>query len=118
VYLDDLHLDGDPRCMCEALDHPSGARSRLVFADGPPPAWAALAGEGRFVRREGDRASWLWVTEARWRRRAAAVSTLAAAHLDLPAAWWDVVAEVPGAYIDGVELHPDGSIDLTPGVLP
>lgn len=117
VYLDDLHLHGDPR-MCDVLDHPSGARSHLVFADGPPPAWAALAGEGRFVRRLGDRTSWLWVTEARWRGRVDVVAALAAAHLPSPPAWRALLAEVPGAYLDGAELHPDGTIDLTLGVLP
>ena len=123
LYLDDLHLDpgGDARVMCEALDHPSGARSRFVFLDALPddlPHLAPLWGEGRLLRREGERTSVLWVTEARWTGRAAQVAALAGAHLPLPGAWARLQATVPGAYIDGIELHPDGAVDLTPGVLP
>jgi hypothetical protein len=123
LYLDDLHLDGagDERVMCEVLDHPSGARSRYVFLESLPddlghlrPLW----GEGRLLRREGDRSSVLWVTEARWTGRAAQVEALANEHLAMPPGWAALRASVPGAYIDGVELHPDGRVDLTPGVLP
>lgn len=123
LYLDDLHLGGgaDARVMCEALDHPSGARSRYVFLEALPDDLAHLAplwGEGRLLRRVGDRTGVLWVTEARWTGRAAQVAALAAAHLDLPPAWDALRSAVPAAYIDGVELHPDGAVDLTPGVLP
>lgn len=123
LYLDDLHLDGaaDARVMCEVLDHPSGARSRYVFIESLPPDLGHLRpiwGEGCLLRRIGERTGVLWVTEARWTGRADAVAALAARHLDLPPAWAALQATVPGVYIDGIELHPDGRVDLTPGVLP
>lgn len=123
LYLDDLHLGetGGKRVMCEVLDHPGGARSRLVILEALPDDLAHLAplwGEGMLLVREGERASVLWVTEARWTGRTAEVAALADRHLSLPPDWARLRAAVPGAYIDGIELHPDGSVDLTPGFLP
>jgi len=135
LYLDDLHLgigngtpsdgDGDSDSsvgpvMCKVFHHPSGARSHICFLEKLPPDLAHLAplwGEGRLLRRLGDRRSVLWVTEARWTGRAKPVARLAAATLALPAEWATLCEDVPGAYIDGIELHPDGRVDLTPGVL-
>ncbi len=130
LYLDDLHLDahagrgdgrdGDGPVMCDVLHHPSGDRSHIRFLTELPSELAHLAplwGEGRLLRRLGDRRSVLWVTEARWTGRAERVAKLAASTLTLPSEWDTLHAKVPGLYIDGIELHPDGRVDLTPGVL-
>jgi len=125
LYLDDLHLDDEASTpgtvMCEVHHHPSGARSRMVFLETLPDELSSLSwlwGEGRLLQRVGERASVLWVTEARWTGRAGRVAALAERHLELPAAWEAARSCVPGMYIDGIELHPDGTVDLTPGVLP
>lgn len=119
VYLDDLHLRGHGAVMCEVHHHPSGARSRLVLVDSTvdlgvlSPAW----GVGRFARRVGDRESLLWISEAKHTGRAAEVEALAASMLTLPPAYRALKARLPELYVEGVELHPDGRVDLTPGVL-
>jgi len=125
LYLDDLHLDlpeadAADSVMCEVLHHPGGARSRFRFVEQPPaehPELAPLAGLGRLLRRTGDVESVLWVTEARWTGRVDEALALARATTGLPEAWAGLQAAVPGLYIDGIEVHPDGRVDLTPGVL-
>ena len=133
LYLDDLHLDlpdgerdesekGDSAgsVMCEVLDHPSGARSRFRFIEQLPEGFrhlAPLQGLGRLLHRTGGRQSVLWVTEARWTGRAEDALKLAQQTLSLPPAWAALHAQIPGLYIDGIELHPGGGLDLTPGVL-
>ena len=125
LYLDDLHLDLPDRetpgsVMCEVLDHPSGARSRFRFIEQLPDGFAQLApmqGLGRLLHRTGERQSVLWVTEARWTGRADDALKMARQALSLPPAWAELHARIPGLYIDGIELHPDGGLDLTPGVL-
>lgn len=117
VYLDDLHLSGHGSVMCEVHHHPSGARSRIVLVDSPAdlgvlrPAW----GHGRFARRVGDRDSLLWISEAKHTGRADEVEALARGMLTLPPGYHALKERMPEVYIEGLELHPDGRIDLTPG---
>ena len=47
----------------------------------------------------------------------AEVEALAASMLTLPPAYRALKARLPELYVEGVELHPDGRVDLTPGVL-
>ena len=124
LYLDDLHLDlpdsETGTVMCEVLDHPSGARSRFRFIKQLPEGFSPLAplqSLGRLLHRTGERESVLWVTEARWTGRAEDALELAQNTLTLPAEWTALHAKIPGLYIDGIELHPGGGLDLTPGVL-
>lgn len=119
VYLDDLHLHGEGGpVVCETIDHPSGARSQLRFLDALPEHAARLKplwGVGRLVERVGDRQSLLWITEAKYTGKAEQADALAAKLLPVPGAYWALRRRWPRAYIDGIELHPDGTVDLTPG---
>jgi hypothetical protein len=110
--------DGDSDVMCETVEHPSGARSQLRFLNVLPETAAHLSGlwgVGRLLQRSGDRQSLLWITEAKYTDRCEEVDALAKRLLDVPADYWQLQARWPGVYIDGVEIHPDGSVDLTPG---
>lgn len=119
VYLDDLHLhDSGSSVVCEAHDHPSGANSQLRFLDALPAGAARLRplwGVGRLLERVGDRRSLLWITEARYTGRVEQVDALAARLFAVPGGYWALRRRWPRAYIDGIELHPDGTVDLTPG---
>jgi len=118
VYLDDLHLHGPAGVMCETVTHPGGGRSTLRFVDTLPAQYthlSALVGVGRLLLRSGDRESLLWITEAKYTGNIAMVDDLAEQLLGLPAAYAALRGIAPGCYIDGVEVHPSGAVDLTPG---
>lgn len=118
VYLDDLHLHGETNIVCHTIEHPNGNRSTLRFLPKLPNKWRHLApiwGVGRLLERVGDRESLLWMTEARFSRRVQEVDHLAGQLFDVPSPYWHLRRTVPGVYIDAIELHPNGTVDLTPG---
>ena len=118
VYLDDLHLESGRNVMCDVHHHPSRDRSQIVLLDAPEDLGALRGawGHGRFARRVGDRRSVLWITEAKHAGRVAEVETLAANLFTLPTRYLALRERVSTLYVEGIELHPDGRIDLTPGV--
>ena len=123
IYLDDLQErrpDLGLMCLLWSSRWPGLARIRPVQQ---PPAHfaqaAGLQGEGKLALRTGSGPTHLlWVTEARWTGRHRAVLARARAARSLPDAWEAVADAVPGIYIDAVDLHRDGTTDLTVGLLP
>lgn len=119
VYLDDLHQDGGD-VMCRVLSLPSAERTEVRLVEEVPERFkevAFLAGTGRLAVRGGDRPHLIWVTEARYTGQVDRVHALAA-QVGLPPGYEDLGRQVSGVYIDALDLHADGTIDLTPGFLP
>ncbi len=147
IYLDDLqdhpllpHAQAmqppgdDSAVMCISVKVPSGTTSCITRHTSPPfqyllgglsEAVADLVDQGAEglwgIRwRRGHPVSVVWVTEARWRNNAAAVTSIAAG-LALPPTWDACVQAMADlgcvAYPDAVEIYPNGTADLTVGVL-
>jgi len=147
IYLDDLqdhpelpHAQamrppGDSsEVMCISVKVPSGATSCITRHVDPPfacllgglsEAVADLVDQGAEgiwgIRwRRGLPVSVVWVTEARWRGNTTQVNDIAAG-LALPPSWEACRAAMAScgcvAYPDAIEIYPDGTADLTVGVL-
>jgi hypothetical protein len=147
IYLDDLQdhpalpyaeamrpPEDTAPVMCISVKVPSGTTSCVTRHTTPPfqyligglaEAVADLVDQGAeglwgLRWRRGRPASVVWVTEARWRKNAEMVTAIADG-LAVPAAWEACRAAMSRlgcvAYPDAIELYPDGTADLTVGVL-
>ncbi len=123
VFLDDVQEavpNLDPGLMCLVFNGKTGKMSKLRIVDAVPPRfsrWAALGREGMLaLRTGGGLPRILWVPETRWTGRADEALTLAEAVGVLPSAFLAMQAEIPGIYIDGIEIFESGRLDLTVGI--
>ena len=123
VYLDDLQESRpDLGLMCLIWSATTGQLSRVRPVERVPSRfarWSALASLGKLaVRTGGGPPHLLWVTEARWSGAVAETTRLARALGALPPEWDTVCDRVEGAYVDALDIHTDGTVDVTVGVLP
>lgn len=122
VYLDDLQaVRPDLGLMALVWSSASERVSRVRFVSSLPPAFAsctALAG-GRLAIRTGDGpAHLLWVSEAAHTGDVAGSWSRAEAAVALPPLVRALRARVPGLYVDALDLHATGQVDVTLGLLP
>jgi hypothetical protein len=119
LYLDDLHQRGGD-VMCEILELPGGERSSIVLVDAVPDGFqhfAPLQAMGRLALRDGPVPHLIWITEASHTGKVEEAEALARTVAELPPAY-DALREArAGVYIDALDVHADGVVDLTPGFL-
>lgn len=123
VYLDDLQRHRpDLGLMCLVWSRASDQLSRVRLADSIPPGFSAfskLSERGKLALRTGGGVQHLlWVTEARWTGDVAEVRALAAQVVPLPPSFVALEVAMSGVYIDALDLHANGRVDVTAGILP
>jgi len=123
VYLDDLHaVRPDLGLMCLAWSPAARTLARIRPVLELPPGFSALAPlatVGKLAARVGGgRPHVLWVSEVRWSGARDAARAAAEAAVGLPAAFLHLEETLAGVYIDALDIHADGAVDLTVGLLP